>query len=69
MRKAATATITTTEKTTTNSGLIFGPPLSVSKKRIIPIAELGPELSLEFLVNFTWIPNIILREKNFNLHW
>ncbi len=63
MRKAATATITTTEKTTTNSGLIFGPPVSVSKKRIIPIAELGPELSLEFLVNFILVPITFSKEK------
>ena len=42
---------------TTNSALIFGPPLSVSKKRIMPIEELGPDCAFFIVLNFI-IPHL-----------
>ena len=49
---AAMRSVKTTVTPMTNSGLIFGPPLSVSKKRIMPIEELGPESVRVAVLNF-----------------
>ena len=44
----------TSETPTTNSGVIWGPPTVVSKKRMIPREELGAEAPVGFeCVNFT----------------